>query len=1222
MASEGDEYHHNGRWKYDVFLSFRGEDIRKTFIDHLYSALERSCIYTFKDDEKLERGESISPALLKAIEESMIAVVVFSENYASSRWCLDELVKIMDCRRRRCGSSSSSSSSNSSSMKLGSQTVVIPIFYHVDPSNVRKPEEGYFGEKIIKQHDPAKVEMWRQALEEAANLSGYDLRNIADGHEAKCIDIFVKDIWKKLPDTISSEDERLVGMESRIEKVTSLLDVESDAVRFVGIWGMGGIGKTTLAKAVFSRMKNRFQAACYVEEFGEKSKKHGLRHLGKQLANNLKINNDCDGDKIMRRLRFKSVLLVLDGVYDVDDIDQLEVFVGKLRLFGPGSKIIITTRNRRTLVMHGVDKIYEAKLLNDGEAIRLFSRMAFKRIHPTKELEHLSYEVIHYANGLPLALKVLGSQLYGENMAFWEASLEKLRKEGPDGDILKKLKIGFDDLDREVQDTFLDVACFFEGQGKKYVTRILDSFGFYPNRSIPLLVYKSLIYVSIGNTLHMHNLIREMGRCIDREKPRRLWLINDFEDILKYSTGAENIEGILLHPQTCEVKCIDMATEVFRKMPKVRLLVVRNVRAHRAPKYLPSSLKWLIWDKFPSESLPRMFEAYNIVGLELPGSNIKRLWARNETMGQLKYIDLSFSPLMKTTPDFTSTPNLEVLNLRCCWNLEVVHPSLGALERLVHVDLRCCENLKTLPNSIRSKSLKTFSMWRSKKIKNFPEISVIMEHLLELDLSGTAIRELPSPIENFPNLVVLDLYGCKNIRSLPRAIYKLKCLRILVLSGCSELDELHEELGNLERLQELYLNGIGIKEVPSSIEHLRRLNSLCLSNCKNLRSLPSAICKLKSLKFLRLSGCSKLEKLPEELGSLDCLVELHLGGTAITQPPLSIRCLNNLNTLSFNRSSQSSNSTFQFLFTRKRKRQKDDSTRSLVLLSVSGLCSLVRLDLPGCIMLDGAIPSHLESLCYLKELNLQRNYFVELPSLDQLSRLENLYLDGCKMLEALPELPSSIIELTADDCPSLRLSVDRFTNCRKLCNVSLKNCLQLLKEDNGESKNIAMSTLWHHMTQRRQLYNSLELDIVLPGGDISEWFGKPTTGHSILLKLPTNWSRNFKGCGLCVAFDPRFKARPFTFFGTRKKVLGVLEIIQKNCNNHQHLRGPYTEIFRKEVKNISMEHVYLYYVSFTYLGWHCLQLNDCCEVEVSFETSIPNIVGVSQWGMVLVPKSP
>ncbi|KAK2966272.1 hypothetical protein RJ640_002793 [Escallonia rubra] len=79
------------RWMYDVFLSFRGEDTRKNFVDHLYEALVARNIHTFKDDENLERGSSISPELLKAIEGSRFAIVIFSQNYASSSWCLDEL---------------------------------------------------------------------------------------------------------------------------------------------------------------------------------------------------------------------------------------------------------------------------------------------------------------------------------------------------------------------------------------------------------------------------------------------------------------------------------------------------------------------------------------------------------------------------------------------------------------------------------------------------------------------------------------------------------------------------------------------------------------------------------------------------------------------------------------------------------------------------------------------------------------------------------------------------------------------------------------------------------------------------------------------------------------------------------------------------------------------------------------------------------------------------
>uniref|UniRef100_A0A2N9FN27 ADP-ribosyl cyclase/cyclic ADP-ribose hydrolase n=1 Tax=Fagus sylvatica TaxID=28930 RepID=A0A2N9FN27_FAGSY len=89
---------------YDVFLSFRGQDTRNNFTDHLYKALNDRGIVTFRDDEELERGESISFELLRAIEESKISVIVFSRNYASSSWCLDELVKIMECRRMKRGS--------------------------------------------------------------------------------------------------------------------------------------------------------------------------------------------------------------------------------------------------------------------------------------------------------------------------------------------------------------------------------------------------------------------------------------------------------------------------------------------------------------------------------------------------------------------------------------------------------------------------------------------------------------------------------------------------------------------------------------------------------------------------------------------------------------------------------------------------------------------------------------------------------------------------------------------------------------------------------------------------------------------------------------------------------------------------------------------------------------------------------------------------------------
>ena len=150
------------RWKYDVFLSFRGEDTRNSFTDHLYAALKQKGIVTFRDEENLERGKSISLELLKAIEESRFAIVILSRNYASSIWCLDELVNIIRCMKE-------------------TGMIVMPTFYNVHPSDVRK-QTGTFIEAFNEHEEKLKeniekVQTWRAALREVANLSGWHVQD-------------------------------------------------------------------------------------------------------------------------------------------------------------------------------------------------------------------------------------------------------------------------------------------------------------------------------------------------------------------------------------------------------------------------------------------------------------------------------------------------------------------------------------------------------------------------------------------------------------------------------------------------------------------------------------------------------------------------------------------------------------------------------------------------------------------------------------------------------------------------------------------------------------------------------------------------------------------------------------------------------------------------------------------------------------------------------------
>ena len=149
-----------GDRKYDVFLSFRGEDTRKTFVGHLYGALNQTTMNAYQDSKDLEKGNNILK-LLNVIEDSRISIVVLSQDYASSKWCLRELAKIMDCRDNK-------------------KQIVVPIFYDVDPSDVRNIN-GTFADGFAKhgansQLAKEELESWRLALTRVGDLSGWDSR--------------------------------------------------------------------------------------------------------------------------------------------------------------------------------------------------------------------------------------------------------------------------------------------------------------------------------------------------------------------------------------------------------------------------------------------------------------------------------------------------------------------------------------------------------------------------------------------------------------------------------------------------------------------------------------------------------------------------------------------------------------------------------------------------------------------------------------------------------------------------------------------------------------------------------------------------------------------------------------------------------------------------------------------------------------------------------------
>jgi len=238
---------------------------------------------------------------------------------------------------------------------------------------------------------------------------------------------------------------------------------------------------------------------------------------------------------LKQRLWNRKILLVLD---DVDHIDQLEALAREREWVGHGSRIIITTKDKNLLVKYETEKIYRMKTLNNYESLQLFKQHAYKKNRPTKEFEDLSAQVIKHTDGLPLALKVLGSFLYGRGLDEWISEVERL-KQIPQNEILKKLEPSFTGLNNIEQKIFLDIACFFAGKKKDSVTRILESFHFCPVIGIKVLMEKCLITILQGR-ITIHQLIQDMGWHIVRREatddPRmcsRLWKREDICPVLE-----------------------------------------------------------------------------------------------------------------------------------------------------------------------------------------------------------------------------------------------------------------------------------------------------------------------------------------------------------------------------------------------------------------------------------------------------------------------------------------------------------------------------------------------------------------------------------------------------------------------------------------------------------------------------------------------------------------
>ncbi|XLR21245.1 disease resistance protein RPP13-like [Arachis ipaensis] len=343
----------SSRFIYDVFLSFRGFT-RYGFTDRLYHALCERGITTFRDDENLRVGDRIRDTLLEAIERSRMSIAVLCKDYASSTWCLDELVQIMKCWNN------------------GKHQPVLPIFYQVEPSDVRRQRNQY--EKDMMKHedrygkDSHDIKAWRSALREVADLSGVTCT--VKSYEGEIIKKIVQEVSEKLPPE-PLYIKHPIGFDSHFEAVESLWNIESDnTICLLVIYGDGN--KTTFVGELFNKFRHQFEAASFLDKVSEKSARSGLENLQKILVYEMgghkrptRGSTLTGSSDIKQSLRGKRVLLVLD---DVATTEQLHSLVGRSDWFHPGSRLVITTRDVSFLNNQVLDGFkIEKYCINEGE---------------------------------------------------------------------------------------------------------------------------------------------------------------------------------------------------------------------------------------------------------------------------------------------------------------------------------------------------------------------------------------------------------------------------------------------------------------------------------------------------------------------------------------------------------------------------------------------------------------------------------------------------------------------------------------------------------------------------------------------------------------------------------------------------------------------------------------------------------------------------------------
>lgn len=1015
----------DGDIEYDVFINYhKNEDSANRFVDNLYEVLKSCGVRAFVNSGE-EKGALLDDMTKHVISNATLCLAIFSKEYAQSPKCLSELYEMVQNGKK-----------------------VIPLFFDIEPSDARWIKRSY-AEAFQRHGELKKFEnemvKWKDALHAASLIIGWELAQFKS-QEGKLLKKVVQDVLKEVNKSPLEVARFPVGLSKRVEQLMTLLESNPDGNKatVVGVVGMGGVGKTTLAKATYNQIRSDFIATTFLD-VKELSERHGLTALQEIITRDLldfdcKIRNVDEGKVLLRRRLNKAtgILVVLDNV---DTFDQLEGLMVS-EILGPSCRVLVTTRDKRIMELAQISKIYEATRLNTDEATELFSRHAFLSPRPSVGFDDLVLKFVEFLDGLPLSLETFGSYLYGKTeRKEWEAILRKISRILP-WNIKERLKVTLEGLDEEEKSMFLDAACYLVREAKDTAIRIWDASGWSGWLGFETLEQKCLIQVDHLDRITMHDHLRDIGKdMVDQEskdfpgRRSRLWRPNDIIKALAENTGTEAVRGLSFASGSSNLSnnnesgaLTTWQAESLSQMNNLKLLVLEGSSFAGDFSKLPENLLWLRWWDFPYQCLPSNIPLGRLAVLDLARGRLITLWDEDYSQLPLNLLELNLTDcnqlqrvpkyiskmtvlqkvilkgcrVLTTLPqEFSDLYFLEHLDMSHCTRLLSLPTNFGRLKHLKHLDLSSCSKLKLLPDSFNQLlQIKFLSFAKCKNLNIGSNILAMSSSLEYMDFQGChKVQVLPCNIASQRHLKWLYIQ-CKILKQLPEDLGELIRLTVLTLH-CPQITEIPESLGDLIHLEYLDVTSPGLLILPESIGRLEVLKELTIK-ARLLSYLPDSIGQLNNLQSLFLVDCKALKNLPPSFENLVKLVTLDI----YDAPNLRIH------------------------------RGILDGLRSLELLSLYRCKSLA----------DGSITSLCENTPALRRVRLCKMILencLRIPEHTS-SRLQTLLFYACKNLVTVEICSTTLTVVELKYCHELE-TISGFSTSMRLTELCLRNCEKLSK---------------------------------------------------------------------------------------------------------------------------------------------------------------------------------